>query len=28
VLYLARNLYFQGAPFPQTKRKREAPAPG
>ena len=27
VLYLARNLYFQGEPFPQTKRKREAPPP-
>ena len=27
VLYLARNLYFPGEPFPQTKRKREAPPP-
>jgi len=27
VLYLARNLYFKGEPFPQNKRKREAPPP-
>ena len=27
VLYLARNLYSQGEPFPQNKRKREAPPP-
>ena len=27
VLYLARNRYFKGEPFPHNKRKREPPPP-